>query len=90
VTRTHAADNIRRMGARVQNLTTRQVDIVITLRNLSHLNGYMPSIRELCAVTGKARGTIVQHLRALERKGIIRRHAHKARAIEILQHHEAA
>lgn len=71
-------------------LTLRQVDIVVTLRNSAHLNGFMPSIRELCAITGKSRGTIMQHLHSLERKGIIRRHPKKARAIEILQQIQAA
>lgn len=73
-----------------KRLTMRQADLVVTLRNLSHLNGYMPSIRELCKVTGKARGTILQHLQSLQRKGVIRRHPRKARAIEILQQLEAA
>ena len=68
-----------------KRLTMRQADLVVTLRNLCHLNGYMPSIRELCQVTGKARGTIVKHLVSLQRKGVIRRHPRKARAIEILQ-----
>jgi repressor LexA len=71
-------------------LTIRQVDTLISLRNMSHINGFMPSLRELCAATGKSRGTMMQHLRSLERKGMIRRHPNKARAIEILQQIEAA
>jgi repressor LexA len=73
-----------------RNLTLRQADILVTLRNYAHLHGYMPSVRELCAITGKARGSIVQHLQALERRGVIRRAARKSRAIEILQQVEAA
>lgn len=67
-----------------KNLTLRQADVLITLRNLHHINGFMPSIRELCTATHKARGTIVQHLHSLQRKGAIRIHPKKARAIEIL------
>lgn len=67
-----------------KNLTLRQADVLITLRNLHHLNGYTPSIRELCTATKRARGTVMQHLQALNRKGAIRIHPRKARAIEIL------
>lgn len=73
------------MAQRVTRITLRQVEIIAALRNLSHLNGYMPSIRELGATLGKSRGTIIQQLQSLERKGAIRRHPKKARAIEILQ-----
>jgi repressor LexA len=67
-----------------KNLTLRQADVLITLRNLYHLNGYMPSILELSVELKRARGTIMQHLQALNRKGAIRIHPRKARAIEII------
>jgi SOS-response transcriptional repressor LexA len=67
-----------------RNITIRQVEIVTTIRNMQHLNGYTPSIRELCATLRKARGTVFKQLRSLEKKGVIRRHAGKARAIEVL------
>ena len=66
-------------------LTIRQADILVTIRNYQHIHGMMPSIRELSALTQKARGTILQHLCSLDKKGVIRRHRKKARAIEILQ-----
>lgn len=68
-----------------RNLTLGQVAVVTTLRNYQHIHGYQPSIREICQTLGKARGTIFQQIAALERKGVIRRHRGKARAIEILQ-----
>lgn len=67
-----------------RNITLRQAEIVTTLRNFKHLHGYQPSIRDLCATLGKARGTIFGQIRSLEKKGVLRRHPGKARAIEIL------
>jgi len=68
-----------------RRITRKQAEVVIALRNHQHLYGYMPSIRELCILLGRGRGTIVQHLQSLARKNVIRIHPRKARAIEILQ-----
>jgi SOS-response transcriptional repressor LexA len=63
----------------------RQCDVLVTIRNFHHLHGYMPSVRDLSTLLGKARGTIQQHLDSLAARGAIRKHRAKARAIEILQ-----
>lgn len=47
--------------------------------------GYAPSVRELCDALGlRSTATVHQHLHQLERRGYIRRPAHRARAIEFL------
>lgn len=65
-------------------ITIRQAEIVLILRNHAHIHGYMPTITELAQLAGKARGSVAQHLAALEARGIIRRKRKAARAIEIL------
>jgi SOS-response transcriptional repressor LexA len=67
-----------------KNLTIKQATVVVTIRNFKHLHGYTPSIRDIATAMDRARGTIVQHIHALERKGIIRRTPKIARSIEIL------
>lgn len=67
-----------------RNLTIGQATLVTTIRNFQHLNGYTPSISELAQVMDRARGTIHQRLKSLERNGVIRRHGSRARAVEIL------
>ena len=69
---------------RSRRITHRQAEVVLALRNHHHLYGYMPSVRELCVILNKGRGTIVQHLQSLHRKKVIRITPNKARAIEIL------
>jgi repressor LexA len=70
---------------RSSRVTIKQVEIVTTLRNYAHLYGYSPSIRDLCRELGKSRGTIFRQILSLEKKGVLRRHPRKARAIEILR-----
>lgn len=68
-----------------KRLTLLQVDVLTTIRNLSHLHGYPPTISELSIALGKARGTITDHLDALKRKGVLRSKPRSARSLEILQ-----
>jgi repressor LexA len=68
-----------------KNLTLRQVEIVIAIRNHKHLHGYSPTIRELAAIMNLARGTIVQHIESLEKKAVLRRTPRISRSLEILQ-----
>jgi repressor LexA len=68
-----------------KKITAKQAEIVSTIRNFAHVNGYTPSIREIANALGKARGTIMSQIQSLNRKGVLRTHAKKARAIEILQ-----
>lgn len=65
-------------------LTTRQREVLETLRALTELRGFPPALREL----GKALGigstnAVADHLRALERKGYIERQVAIARSTTI-------
>jgi len=66
------------------NLTPRQVDVVVAIRNYRHLHGYAPTMQELADQLGTSKVTIFEHVGALERKGVISRDKHKARSLEIV------
>src|SRR6201996_8504707 len=67
----------------VMNLTPRQVDVVVAIRNYRYLNGYSPTMQELADQLGTSKVTIFEHVGALERKHVLRRDKHKARSLEI-------
>ena len=65
-----------------QKLTDRKQELLDFLHQSHHEMGFMPSTREIQAHFGFASQTAaMSHLRALERKGAIRRLAGKARAV---------
>jgi len=66
------------------NLTPRQLDVVVAIRNYRHINGYAPTMQELADQLGTSKVTIFEHIGALERKRVIRRDKHKARSLEII------
>jgi repressor LexA len=65
------------------NLTPRQVDVIVAIRNYRHLHGYSPTMQELADQLGTSKVTIFEHVGALEKKRILRRDKHKARSLEI-------
>src|SRR5271154_374837 len=66
------------------NLTPRQLDVVVAIRNYRHLHGFAPTMQELADQLGTSKVTIFEHIGALERKRVIRRDKHKARSLEII------
>lgn len=65
-------------------LTDRQAHFLELLR--AHSRVYGPTVRELMAVSGIASPNgVACHLRALEKKGYVRRTPNKARGIEVLR-----
>jgi repressor LexA len=64
------------------NLTPRQLDVIVAIRNYRHINGYAP--QELADQLGTSKVTIFEHIGALERKRVLRRDKHKARSLEII------
>lgn len=66
------------------NLTPRQLDVLVAIRNYRHLHGYSPTMQELANQLGTSKVTIFEHVGSLERKGILRRDKHKARSVEII------
>jgi repressor LexA len=65
------------------NLTPRQVDVIVAIRNYRHLHGYSPTMQELADQLGTSKVTIFEHVGALEKKRVLRRDKHKARSLEI-------
>jgi len=64
------------------SLTARQQELLVFLKSYQKRNGLMPSTRDIQQHFGFASQTAaMSHLRALERKGVIRRIAGKARAV---------
>lgn len=69
----------------VKPLTARQAQVLRLIAEHLRRSGYPPTVRELCARLGLASPNAVScHLRALERKGRIRRSPQSPRAIEIV------
>ena len=66
------------------NLTPRQTDVIVAIRNYRHLHGYSPTMQELADQLGTSKVTIFEHIGALEKKHVIRRDKHKARSLEII------
>lgn len=66
------------------NLTPRQLDVLVAIRNYRHLHGYSPTMQELADQLGTSKVTIFEHVGSLERKGVLRRDKHKARSVEII------
>ncbi len=68
----------------VNTLTDRQKRILATLRDSIEKRGYPPSIREIGETVGLTSSSSVAHqLRALEKKGFIKRDPHRPRALEV-------
>ena len=66
------------------NLTPRQLDVVVAIRNYRHLHGYSPTMQELADQLGTSKVTIFEHVGALEKKRVLKRDKHKARSLEIV------
>src|SRR5947199_3943524 len=66
------------------NLTPRQTDVVVAIRNYRHLHGYSPTMQELADQLGTSKVTIFEHVGALEKKRVLHRDKHKARSLEIV------
>jgi len=66
------------------NLTPRQTDVLVAIRDYRHLHGYSPTMQELADQLGTSKVTIFEHVGALEKKRVLRRDKHKARSLEII------
>ena len=67
-------------------LTRRQREILDFITHFRSAHGYAPSIEEIGRAFGlSSPATVHKHLTNLEAKGLIRRYAHRSRAIEVLE-----
>ena len=74
------------MGGLHMPLTQRQLTILEAIQELTRLNGYPPTVREIGSVVGLSSPASVQnHLHALEKAGYVRRGSLKRRALEVVK-----
>ncbi len=68
-----------------EDLTQKQIEILLYIKNEIQRQGYPPAVREICkGVNLRSTSTVHGHLEKLEAKGYIRKDPTKPRAIEIL------
>ena len=68
-----------------EDLTQKQIEILLYIKSEVQRQGYPPAVREICkGVNLKSTSTVHGHLEKLEQKGYIRKDPTKPRAIEIL------
>lgn len=73
------------------NLTRKQEQILIYIKEYMVSHGYPPTIREICNAMGvSSPATVHAHLHNLQKKGVIRMEEAKNRAIELLVPNEFA
>jgi len=65
-------------------LTARQREVLDFIRSFIKGAGYPPTVREIGAHFGFVPRSVFDHLKALERKGYLRRTASKSRSLQIL------
>lgn len=65
-------------------LTARQREVLNFVRGFAVNHGYPPTVREIGEHFGFVPRSVFDHLKALERKGYLRRRSSKARSLEIL------
>jgi repressor LexA len=65
-------------------LTPRQADVLLLIRNHKHLHGYSPSIREIASMLSISRATVMAHLERMEKKNLIRRKPGAHRTLEVV------
>src|SRR5712691_4181675 len=69
-------------------LTERQREIYDFIRDKIESRGFGPTVREIGDEFGiKSPNGVMCHLKALEKKGLIIREEHSARAIQLVDHH---
>ncbi|MGO8703256.1 MAG: transcriptional repressor LexA [Candidatus Brocadiia bacterium] len=65
------------------NLTPKQLNVLRFVRKFRDANEYAPTLEEIAREFGVSKITALQHLRALEKRGAIRRSRYQSRSIEI-------
>jgi len=68
----------------VDGLTPRQEQVLQFIRESVRVNGYPPTVREICAALDlSSPSTVHAHLANLERRGLIKRDPSKPRALDV-------
>jgi len=69
----------------MRGLTHRQKQVLSFIVKFTNAHGFPPSVREVGSHFDMAPSSALDHLRALERKGYIRRVPLKPRCLEVLK-----
>lgn len=70
----------------LDNLTQKQIEVLLFIKSEVQRKGYPPSVREICkGVNIKSTSTVHTYLNTLESEGYIRKDPTKPRAIEIIE-----
>lgn len=69
----------------MNGLTLKQAQILTFICEFKGSNGFPPTVREVGGHFGMASSSALDHLRALEKKGYIKRFPLKPRCLEILK-----
>jgi repressor LexA len=73
-------------GGTVEGLTRRQEQVLEFIRESVRIDGYPPTVREICtALDLSSPSTVHAHLANLERLGLIKRDPTKPRALDVVQ-----
>jgi repressor LexA len=73
-------------GDAVDGLTARQEQVLEFIRESVRVNGYPPTVREICAALElSSPSTVHAHLANLERRGLIKRDPTKPRALDVVR-----
>jgi len=68
----------------MERLTTRQKEVLEAIEEAVGEQGYVPTVRELCARLGvSSTCTVQKHLVTLERKGFLSRRSRKSRGVQL-------
>ena len=67
------------------NLTPKQLRIVEFIREFCETHAYSPTLQEIAQAFNVSKITVLQHLRALQKRGAIRRTRYQARSIELCE-----
>jgi repressor LexA len=73
-------------GGSVEGLTPRQEQVLEFIRESVRVDGYPPTVREICTALGlSSPSTVHAHLANLERLGLIKRDPAKPRALDLVR-----
>lgn len=79
--RLSARNVLARLG--YPTLTTIQLELVMLISEYIEEHHVSPTLQELADIRGVGKVTVHEHVKALEKKGAIRRNKHQARSIKI-------
>jgi repressor LexA len=66
------------------NLTPRQIDVLVAIRNYRHLRGRSPTFQELADQLGLSKPSITEHIVTLAGRGLLKHNKYKHRSLELL------